>query len=134
MAKTIEHLSDFVFVSMANLTLTRRDTYLAHLTSGIKPSTQGGLRTASLHMAILFPDNVSKKAKEDIVSFESKGHSSSSHKKGRYHPYERLKKHKPVVMGENRKTKQVTTVHDQPRVSCHINDNNCVNHFIYHCK
>ena len=39
-------------------------------------------------------DNVFKKAEEDISSFESKGYSSSSHKKGRYHPYERQEKHR----------------------------------------
>ena len=37
MAKTMEHLSDFVFVSMANLTLARLDSYLSHLRLGIKP-------------------------------------------------------------------------------------------------
>ena len=30
MAKTMEHLSDFVFVSMANLTLISRDSYSTH--------------------------------------------------------------------------------------------------------
>ena len=29
-AKTMEHLSEFVFISMANLILTRRDSYLTH--------------------------------------------------------------------------------------------------------
>ena len=37
MAKTMEHLNEFVFVSMANLTLARWDSYLSHLKSGIKP-------------------------------------------------------------------------------------------------
>ena len=37
MAKTKERLSDFVFVTVANTTLTRRDAYLSHLKSGIKP-------------------------------------------------------------------------------------------------
>ena len=41
-AKTMEHLSDFVFVSMENL------TYLSHLKSGIKPKTPAALRTAPL--------------------------------------------------------------------------------------
>ena len=53
MAKTMEHLSDFVFVSMANLTLTRRDCYLSHLKSGIKPDTLAALRTAPLQLATL---------------------------------------------------------------------------------
>ena len=33
-AKTMEHLSEFVFISMGNLTLARRDAYLSHLNSG----------------------------------------------------------------------------------------------------
>ena len=37
MAKTMEHLGDLVFVSMTNLILIRRDAYLSHLGSGIKP-------------------------------------------------------------------------------------------------
>ena len=48
MAKTMEHLSDFVFVSMANLTLARRDSYLSHVKSRIKPDTLVALRTAPL--------------------------------------------------------------------------------------
>ena len=39
MAKSMEHLSDFVFITMANVTLARRDAYLAHAKSGIKPET-----------------------------------------------------------------------------------------------
>ena len=91
MTKTVEYLSDFVFVSMANLTLARWDSYLSHLKTGIKPDTLAALRTAPLQMAMLFPDSVLKWAEEDIANVESKGHthSSSSHKKGYYHPYER---------------------------------------------
>ena len=33
-AKTMEHLSDFVFISMGNITLARRDAYLTHLRTG----------------------------------------------------------------------------------------------------
>ena len=39
MAKTMELLSDFVFICMANLTIARRDANLAHIRSGIKPDT-----------------------------------------------------------------------------------------------
>ena len=35
-AKAMGHLSDFTFVSMANLTLCRRGSYLAHVKSGLK--------------------------------------------------------------------------------------------------
>ena len=87
-AKAMEHLSDFVFMSMGNLTLVRRDAYLSHLRTGIKPDTLTALRSAPLHIATLFPESVVKRAEEDIAQFESKGHSTSSHNKGRYHPYE----------------------------------------------
>ena len=37
--KTMEHFTDFVFVSMGNLTLARRDSYVTHVKQGIKPDT-----------------------------------------------------------------------------------------------
>ena len=42
-AKTMEHLTEFVFISMGNLTLARRDAYLNHIKSGIKPDTVAAL-------------------------------------------------------------------------------------------
>ena len=42
-AKTMEHLSDFAFVSMYNFTLACRDAYLAHMKSGIKQDTLASL-------------------------------------------------------------------------------------------
>ena len=87
-AKTMKHLSDFVFISMGNITLARRDAYLSHLRTGIKPDTLNALRTGPLYISTLFPDSVIRKAEEDIAHFESKGHSSSARSKGRYHPYE----------------------------------------------
>ena len=50
MAKSMEHLGDFVFVNMANLTLIRRDSYLSYLQAGIKADTLAALRTAPLHL------------------------------------------------------------------------------------
>ena len=75
MVKTMEHLSDFDFVSMANLILARRDSYFSHLKTGIKPNTLAALRTAPLRIATLFPDSVIKQAQEDIANYEYKGHS-----------------------------------------------------------
>ena len=91
-AKSMEHLSEFVFVTMGNLTLVRRDAYLSHLRTGIKPDTLTALRSAPLHISTLFPDSVIKRAEEDIAQLESKGHAGGSHNKGRYHPYERQDK------------------------------------------
>ena len=66
MAKSMEHLMDFVFVNMPNVTLFRRDSYLAYLKAGIKADTLVALRTAPLHLPTLFPDSVIKQAEEDI--------------------------------------------------------------------
>ena len=91
LAKTLEHLTDFVFVTVANTTLTRRDAYLSHLKMGIKPDTLAALRTGPLHISTLFPDAVLKQAEQDIANFESKGQVQSG-KKGHFHPYERQDK------------------------------------------
>ena len=88
-AKSMEHLSEFVFITMGNVTLVRRDAYLSHLRTGIKQDKLTALRTAPLHISTLFPDSTIKRAEEDIAQFEAKGHSGSQHSKGRYHPYER---------------------------------------------
>ena len=87
MAKTLEHLTDFVFVMVANTTLARRNSYLSHLKLGIKPDTLVALRTGPLHIPTLFPDSALKQAEQDIANFESKGQVQSG-KKGRFHPYE----------------------------------------------
>ena len=130
MAKTMEHLSGFVFVSTAYLTLARSDSYLSHLKSGIKPDTLAALSTAPLQLATLFPDSVIKPAEK----------LSSSHRKGHYHPYERPKRRsdskksdKPrrlsdhAVRARDARASLLTTHPDWPRVSSPINDNYCVN-------
>ena len=45
-AKSMEHLSEFIFITIGNLTLVRRDAYLSHLRTGIKPDTLTALRSA----------------------------------------------------------------------------------------
>ena len=87
-AKSMEHLSEFVFVTMGNLTLVCRDAYMSHLRTGIKHDTITALRTAPLHIPTLFSDAAIKKAEEDIAHFESKNQPGSSRSKGRFQPYE----------------------------------------------
>ena len=106
MAKSIEHLTEFVFVNMANVTLLRRDSYLAYLKAGIKADTLAALRTAPLHISTLFPDIVIKRAEEDISNYD-KGRSGSVYKKGRYHPYER-----PESKSDTRKQDRQTAQRD----------------------
>ena len=84
----MEHLTEFG----RNLTLACRDVYLTHLKTGVKPDTLAALQTAPVHISTIFPDSVIKRAEEEIAHFESKGHSSGSQGKGRYHPHERADK------------------------------------------
>ena len=93
-AKAMEHLTDFVFITMGNTTLARHDAYLSPLKNGIKPDTLAALRTAPLQIATLFPDTMIKRAEEEIALYDGKGQSSSSYvrSKGRYHRYERVDK------------------------------------------
>ena len=60
MANTMEHLSEFVFINVANMTLARRDAYLAHIKAGIKQDTLSALRQAPIHLDKLFPDQILK--------------------------------------------------------------------------
>ena len=62
MAKTMEHLSEFVLINMANVTLARRDAYLAHVKNGIKQDTLSALRQAPTHLNKHFPDQILKRA------------------------------------------------------------------------
>ena len=112
--KTMEHLTEFVFLSMGNLTLACRDAYLNHLKSGIKPYTVAALRTAPLHIPTLFPDSVIRRAEEEIAHFESKGQ-ASSRSKGRYHPYKWTERNYPQ---REYKLKYVKGVSCVTQVSC----------------
>ena len=93
-AKAMEHLTDFVFITMGNLALARRDSYLSHLKNGVKPDTFAALRAGPLHIATLFSESVVKKAEEEIALYDNKSHptATTSRIKNRYHPYERADK------------------------------------------
>ena len=56
MGKSLQHLSDFTFVQMANLTLLRRDSYLENLRSGVKHDTFSALCNCPLNGDALFHD------------------------------------------------------------------------------
>ena len=90
MARTMQDLSEGVlnFINVANVTLTRQDSYLDYIKAGIKQDTLTALRTAHLHMSALFPDHLIAKAEEEIRHHEDKRTSSSSNKgPQRFHPY-----------------------------------------------
>ena len=71
MGKSFQHLSDFTFIQMANLTLVRRDSFLEHIKAGVKPETFSALRNCPLNTHALFPDVVIRKAEDEIAQFET---------------------------------------------------------------
>ena len=88
MQRTMQDLSEGVFISMANLTLAHQDSYLKFLCGGVKPDTLTALRTAPVHLNSMFPDSLLVKAEDEISSSEERRSSGSSNRKpGHFHPY-----------------------------------------------
>ena len=74
-----------VFISVANFTFARRDSYLDYLHT--KQDTLTALRTAPVHLQSLFPDQLLIKAEEEVARSEERHSSSQSHRKpGHFHP------------------------------------------------
>ena len=71
MGKSLQHLSDFSFVQMANLTLLGRDVYLENLKPGVKHDTLSALRNCPLNGYALFPDAVIRKPEDEITQYEN---------------------------------------------------------------
>ena len=88
MQRTMQDLSEGVFISMANLTLAHRDSYLEFIRGGIKPDTFTALRTSSVHLHSLFPDSLLVKGEDEISRSEERRSAGSTHRKpGHFHPY-----------------------------------------------
>ena len=88
MARTMQDLSEAVFINMANFTLARRDSYLDYLHAEVKQDTVNALRTSPVHLDALFPDQLIAKAEEEISKSEERCSSGTSHRQhGRFHPY-----------------------------------------------
>ena len=66
MARTMQDLSEGVFISMANFTLACRGSCLEYLHSGVKQDTLNALRTSPVHLGQLFPDQLITKTEEEI--------------------------------------------------------------------
>ena len=66
MARTMQYLSEGVFMSMANFTLACRDRHLEYLHAGVKQDTLTALRTAPIHLQSLFPHQLLIKAEEEV--------------------------------------------------------------------
>ena len=88
MARTMQDLSEGVFISMANFTLARRDSSLEYLHAGVKHDTLNSLRMSPVHCNSLFPDQLITKAEEEICRSEERRSVGQSHRcQGRFHPY-----------------------------------------------
>ena len=88
MARTMQDLSEGVFISLMNFSLAHRDSYLEYLHAGVKQDTLTALRTAPVHLHSPFPDQLITKAEEEICRNEERHSSGHSHRRqGRFHPY-----------------------------------------------
>ena len=88
MARTMQDLSEAVFINMANFTLACRDSYLDYLHAGVKQDTVNALRTSPVHLNALFPDQLIAKAEEEISKSEERRSSGTlRQQQGRFHPY-----------------------------------------------
>ena len=98
MEKSLQHLSDFTFVQMANLTLVRRDSFLEYIKPGVKPDTFSALRNCLLNSYALFPDAVIRRTEDEITQFENNqrttqpdpghgGFASGQKRQHQYQPY-----------------------------------------------
>ena len=88
MARTMQDLSEGIFISVANFTLARRDSYLEYLHAVVKQDTLTALRIAPVHLQSLFLDQLLSKAEEEVARSEETRSSSQSHRKpGHFHPY-----------------------------------------------
>ena len=101
MARTMQDLSEGVFINMDNFTLAPRDSYLENLHSGVKQDTVNALRTSPVHLNALFPDQLIAKAEEEISKNEERHSSGTTHRQQNlFHPYPASDK----SMGHDRKS------------------------------
>ena len=73
MQRMMQDLPEGVFISMANLTLVHRDSYLEFICGGVKPDTLPALCTMPVHLHSLFPDSLLVKAEDEIFERRSSG-------------------------------------------------------------
>ena len=129
MQRTMQDLSEGVFISMANLTLACRDSYLEFMPGGVKPDTLTALRTAPVHLHSLFPDSLLVKAEEEILRSEERHSSGSSHRKPGISIRTGSPLHQPGSKLETVKLDRKVVVKPQTspkRVQREVNDNYCV--------
>ena len=136
MHHTMQDLSEGVFISMANLTLARRDSCLEFIRGGVKPDTVTALRTALVHLHSLFPDSLLVKAEDEISRSEERHwmfpsvmlpQVADQHRNQTGSPL-----HRPGSILETGKldrkvvVKPQTSTKIRPRIQREVNDNYCV--------
>ena len=57
-AGSMQDLSEFLFINLANFTLLRMDSYFGLLKPEVTFDRVAALRTSPLHMTSLFPDSI----------------------------------------------------------------------------
>ena len=122
--KSMEHLSEFIFISMGNLTLVRRDAYLSHLRTGIKPDTLTSKEQRKTLLSLKQKDTLDlhiTRVATTHMSVSTKGRSPKI-QGWISRPGKLLEGNSP---GEGKVALSLTH-HDQPRASSRINDNFCV--------
>ena len=100
---SLQHLTDSLFVQLANFVILRRDSYLDYVKAGVEPDTWNRLRNAPLFSSSLFPDDVLAIAEKDIIKLETNpgapgpGSGTQQHHgrrtQFRYKPYEKESRH-----------------------------------------
>ena len=142
-AHTMQDLSGGVFINMANLTLSRRDSCLEYLNAGIKQDILMSLRTAPIHMCVILPEDVISKAEEEIRHHEDKCTYGPAHKNLNVStPTVKLPNSSKTLTGslvhlhggrlggverDPTGARPPLTLRDWPRVRKIINDNHCLN-------
>ena len=121
MARSMQDLSEGIFINMANFTLARRDSFLDYLQSGVKQDTVNALRTSPVHLNALFLDQLIAKASTLTLQVTSLRVTTTGNLPSRLG--NRLKtSNKPGrVMAKPQHSPR-----SRPRGSSLINDNHCV--------
>ena len=131
MAKTMEHLIDFLFVTVANNTLVRRDSYLSHN----QLDALAALRTAPLYIHTLFSgkQNRTLLTLRERVNFTQERNVASipMNVQTNRQITENQTDQPGSILGivdkeRNLRARPLTIHHNQPRGSSPINDNYCV--------
>ena len=81
LARAVSDMTGGILVDLANITLVRRDSYLANVRFGVKEDTLLALRTSPVHLDHLFDEELIKRAEAELTA-----HNSARATRGRDRP------------------------------------------------